>query len=234
MMASAAYAGEFTTEEILAKRDAAGITVAEALASIGYGEGEAVGGQPIGAFVELHIEQGPILEAEGKTIGVVEGGQGIAWFDGTVEGFESHAGTTPMPRRRDALLGLFGIRSRGGAHRPRPRAERRGDHRRDDHPVAVAERGAGPDRLHHRHTRSALLRLDAMEAEIREAAAEIGERRKLTIGLDRIWRKEPVPFDPKVVAAVDSAAESLGLSRRRIISARDTMPATSPRGCRAR
>ena len=106
MMASAAYAGDFTTDEILAKRDAAGTTVAEALDAIGYRGVEAVGTREIGAFVELHIEQGPILEAEGKTIGVVEGGQGIMWFDGIITGFESHAGTTPMPRRRDALLAL--------------------------------------------------------------------------------------------------------------------------------
>ncbi len=104
MMASAAYAGDFTTDEILAKRDAAGTTVAEALDAIGYRGVEAVGTREIGAFVELHIEQGPILEAEGKTIGVVEGGQGIMWFEGVITGFESNAGTTRMPPRRDALL----------------------------------------------------------------------------------------------------------------------------------
>ena len=89
---------------------------------------EAVGAREIGAFVELHIEQGPILEAEGKTIGVVEGGQGIMWFDGVITGFESHAGTTPMPRRRDALLGARrSSRSRpsGSPWRTRPPRWRR-------------------------------------------------------------------------------------------------------------
>ena len=102
-MASAAYAGDYTTDDILARRDAAGVSVGEALDSIGYRGHEAVGARRLGAFVELHIEQGPLLEAENKTIGVVDRGQGIVWYDGKITGFESHAGTTPMPLRRDAL-----------------------------------------------------------------------------------------------------------------------------------
>ena len=108
-MASAAYAGEYTTENILARKDAAGVTVGEALDGIGYRGSEAVGSQKFGAFVELHIEQGPLLEAERKTIGVVDRGQGIIWYDGKITGFESHAGTTPMPLRRDALAALSEI-----------------------------------------------------------------------------------------------------------------------------
>jgi N-carbamoyl-L-amino-acid hydrolase len=105
-MASAAYAGDYTTENILARTDAAGVSVGEALDAIGYRGDEAVGVRRLGAFVELHIEQGPLLEAENKTIGVVDRGQGIVWYDGKVVGFESHAGTTPMPLRRDALATL--------------------------------------------------------------------------------------------------------------------------------
>ena len=80
--------------------------VGEALDSIGYRGSEPVGARKLGAFVELHIEQGPLLEAENKTIGVVDRGQGIVWYDGKITGFESHAGTTPMPLRRDALATL--------------------------------------------------------------------------------------------------------------------------------
>ena len=105
-MASAAYAGDYTTDDILGRKDAAGISVGEALDSIGYRGDETVGTRKFGAFVELHIEQGPLLEAENKTIGVVDRGQGIVWYDGKVIGFESHAGTTPMPLRRDALAAL--------------------------------------------------------------------------------------------------------------------------------
>ena len=121
-MASAAYAGEYTTDNILARRDAAGVTVGEALDSIGYRGEEPVGLRKFGAFVELHIEQGPLLEAERKTIGVVDRGQGITWYDGKVTGFESHAGTTPMPLRRDALAALsevvLAVERIAGAHGP--------------------------------------------------------------------------------------------------------------------
>jgi N-carbamoyl-L-amino-acid hydrolase len=218
MMASAAYAGEFTTEEILAKRDAAGISVAEALDAIGCRGPEPVGGREIGAFVELHIEQGPILEAEGKTIGVVEGGQGIAWFDGTVTGFESHAGTTPMPRRRDALLGLaelaLAVERIACAHAPSAVATM------GEAVIGAPSRNVVPGQIRFtldlRDPRSETL--DAMETALQEAAAEIGTRRNLAFQIERIWRKEPVPFDTKLVAAVDAAAEALGHSRRRIIS----------------
>lgn len=218
MMASAAYAGEFTPDEILAKRDAAGITVAEALDAIGYRGAEEVGARAIGAFVELHIEQGPILEAEGKTIGVVEGGQGIMWFDGLITGFESHAGTTPMPRRRDALLALseFALAAEriALAHAPSAVATI------GEAQILAPSRNVVPGRVAFtvdvRDPRSSAL--DAMEARLREAATEIAERRRLEIALRRIWRKEPVPFDPAIVAAVDEAAESLGHARRRIIS----------------
>ncbi len=218
MMASAAYAGDFTTDEILAKRDAAGTTVAQALDAIGYRGAEAVGDRRIGAFVELHIEQGPILEAEGKTIGVVEGGQGIAWFDGTIEGFESHAGTTPMPRRRDALLGLseFALAVERIALSHGPSAVATIGETTIQAPSRNVVPGAIAFTLDMRDPRSEVL--DAMETALREAAREIGARRRLTIALDRIWRKEPVPFDAGVVGAVEGAAESLGLPRRRIVS----------------
>ncbi|MGH7621405.1 MAG: Zn-dependent hydrolase, partial [Gemmatimonadaceae bacterium] len=87
-MASAAYAGDYTTENILARTDAAGVSVGEALDSIGYRGAEPVGERKFGAFVELHIEQGPLLEAENKIIGVVDRGQGITWYDGKITGFE--------------------------------------------------------------------------------------------------------------------------------------------------
>src|SRR5258707_3564989 len=99
-MASAAYAGDYTTENIPARRDAAGVTVGEALDGIGYLGSEAVGVRKLGAFVELHIEQGPPLEAENKTIGGVDRGQGLGWEYGKITRVENHAGTTPRPTGR--------------------------------------------------------------------------------------------------------------------------------------
>ena len=92
------------------------------------GQGRAM---PLSAYLELHIEQGPILEAEDKTIGVVTGVQGVRWYEATITGRESHAGTTPMPRRADAMVACArlalevqsdraGARADGGRHR-RPR-----------------------------------------------------------------------------------------------------------------
>ncbi|WP_336488975.1 Zn-dependent hydrolase [Methylobacterium nigriterrae] len=218
MMASAAYAGEFTAEDILSRRDAAGISVAEALDAIGYRGDEPVGTRRIGRFVELHIEQGPILEAENTTIGVVEGGQGIAWFDGTITGFESHAGTTPMPRRRDALLGLaeiaLGAEAIARAYWPSAVATV------GEAVIGAPSRNVVPGQVRFtldlRDPKSETL--DAAEAALRERIAEIAARRNLAVELTRIWRKEPVPFDPAIVASVQGAAEALGLSHRRMVS----------------
>src|ERR1700740_2423473 len=93
MMASAAYAGDFTSDDSLAGKNPEGVAVAEALDSIGYRGEKPVGTQKFSSFIELHIEQGPILEAEGKTIGVVDSGQGVLWYDGKMRGLESQAGS---------------------------------------------------------------------------------------------------------------------------------------------
>ena len=148
-MASAAYAGDYTTDDILGRKDSAGISVGEALDGIGYRGDEAVGVRKLGAFVELHIEQGPLLEAENKTIGVVDRGQGITWYDGKVIGFESHAGTTPMPLRRDALAALAEVDPCGRANCPGPRTERGRHHGRSSDCSTFAQRDPRRDRLHH-------------------------------------------------------------------------------------
>ncbi|NOY14374.1 MAG: Zn-dependent hydrolase [Deltaproteobacteria bacterium] len=103
MMGSGVVAGRFTLEEILAKTDIDGKLFGEELKRIGYAGELPARQRPIGAFFEAHIEQGPYLEAEKKTIGVVNKGQGQRWYDVTITGRESHAGTTPMPLRHDAL-----------------------------------------------------------------------------------------------------------------------------------
>jgi len=103
MMGSGAFAGVFTQAHVRAQKDLDGVSVDEALQAIGY----AGAAQPhrLGAYFEAHIEQGPVLENEKKTIGVVQGALGQRWYDVTVTGQDAHAGPTPMPLRRDALLG---------------------------------------------------------------------------------------------------------------------------------
>jgi beta-ureidopropionase / N-carbamoyl-L-amino-acid hydrolase len=217
-MASAAYAGDYTTDNILARTDAAGMSVGEALDSIGYRGNEAVGARKFGAFVELHIEQGPLLEAESKTIGVVDRGQGIIWYDGKITGFESHAGTTPMPMRRDALATLaeivLAVERIAKAHGPNAVGTI------GEAVIAAPSRNVIPGEIAFtvdvRSPDSKIL--DAIDRDLRAAIAEIAPRRKAEITLDAIWRKEPTVFDTRLVDAVEGSARMLGYSHRRITS----------------
>ena len=217
-MASAAYAGDYTTDNILARTDAAGMSVGEALDNIGYRGNEAVGARKFGAFVELHIEQGPLLEAESKTIGVVDRGQGIIWYDGKITGFESHAGTTPMPMRRDALATLaeivLAVERIAKAHGPNAVGTI------GEAVIAAPSRNVIPGEIAFtvdiRSPDSKIL--DAIDRDLRGAIAEIAPRRKAEITLDAIWRKEPTVFDTRLVDAVEGSARMLGYSHRRITS----------------
>ncbi len=103
MMGSGVFAGAFTLEHALAQRDREGVSVRDALSAIGY-VGENTKPHTVGAYFEAHIEQGPVLEANDKPIGIVQGALGQRWYDVTVHGMEAHAGPTPMELRRDALL----------------------------------------------------------------------------------------------------------------------------------
>jgi N-carbamoyl-L-amino-acid hydrolase len=192
--------------------------VGEALDSIGYRGKSPVGTQKFTSFVELHIEQGPILEAEGKTIGVVDSGQGVLWYDGKVTGFESHAGSTPMVLRRDALATLSEIVLT---------AERIA---RGFGPKAVATVGeaviANPSRnvipgeiaftMDMRSADADIL--DHLDKAIRAAIAEIAAHRKVEVAFDIVWHKPPTHFDKAMVDTIENAAGALGYSHRRITS----------------
>src|SRR3546814_9737445 len=104
MMGSGAFAGIFDLDDINGRTDVEGKRFGEELERIGY-KGEGIGDRPAKAYFGAHIEQGPILETEKKTIGVVTGAQGQRWYEATYTGMEAHAGPTPMARRRDALVG---------------------------------------------------------------------------------------------------------------------------------
>ncbi len=218
MMASAAYAGDYTTDDILGRKDADGITVAEALDTIGYRGADAVGRQKFSAFVELHIEQGPLLEAENKTIGVVDRGQGIMWYNGSIAGFASHAGTTPMPLRKDALAAFSEVvlavekiaRDLG------PNAVGTIGEIRIDNPSRNVIPGDLTFTVDIRSSESATL--DKLHDALQRAAAEIIARRNVKITVEQIWRKEPTVFDTKLVDAVETATKELGYSHRRITS----------------
>ena len=104
--------------------DVDGITVGEALNASATPAPRKVGGRPVGAYFEAHIEQGPILEDEHKTIGVVMGALGLRWYDVVIAGQDAHAGPTPMRLRKDALL-VGAARIVGAVNRDRPRPSAR-------------------------------------------------------------------------------------------------------------
>ena len=218
MMASAAYVGDFTTDDILSRKDADGVTVAEALDRIGYRGESPVGTQKFSGFVELHIEQGPILEAEARTIGVVEAGQGVLWYDGKITGFESHAGTTPMPLRRDALATLseivLAMERIAGQHGPKAVGTI------GEAVIANPSRNVIPGEIAFTvDCRSADGEImEALDRDLRAAVSEIAARRKVEVMLDLVWRKPPTHFNAKLVDAVEKAATALGYSHRRITS----------------
>ena len=108
MVGSGVFAGLFDLDYGLSRQDMNDVTIGQELERIGYAGTTSLGHQE-NAYIEAHIEQGPILEAERKTIGVVSGAQAHRWYEITLTGQEAHAGTTPMERRRDALVGAANI-----------------------------------------------------------------------------------------------------------------------------
>ncbi len=218
MMASAAYVGDFTVDDILSRTDSDGMTVANALDEIGYRGDAQVGTQKFSSFVELHIEQGPLLEAENKTIGVVDSGQGVLWYDGRITGFESHAGSTPMSLRRDALATLSEIVlavERNARNLPGAVATV------GEAVIASPSRNVIPGEIAFTvDMRSASAdTMTALDTQLREAIADIASRRTgVDIALDKVWHKPPTHFNPEIIAAVETATKALGYSHRRITS----------------
>ena len=218
MVASGVFAGVFTLEYGLSRKDVDGKTIGEELQRIGYAGDVPCGGRALHAAFELHIEQGPILEAENKTIGVVDSGQGVLWYDGKITGFESHAGSTPMPLRRDALATLseivLAMEAIAKKHGPKAVGTV------GEAVIAAPSRNVIPGEIAFtvdcRSADAAIM--DALDKDLRAAIGEIATRRKVEVQFDLIWRKPPTHFDPKLVDAVENAAKMLGLSHRRIPS----------------
>jgi N-carbamoyl-L-amino-acid hydrolase len=220
MIASGVFAGVFDLEYGLSRKDHAGRAIGEELRRIGYAGERPVGQRPIGALFELHIEQGPILEAEGQRIGIVTGGQGTRWYDCAVIGAETHAGPAPMESRRDALRcaaalleEIYGIAHR---HAPSGRATI------GEFEAYPGSRNTVPGRVRFtvdlRHPDGNTM--DAMDHALREVFERARGRAagRLEFHLEEIWYAPPVAFDPACIEAVRQAAAKLGLSAREIVS----------------
>lgn len=218
MVASGVFAGVFDLEYGLSRADLDGLTMGEELKRIGYDGEEEVGGRPIKAFFEAHIEQGPILENEDVTIGVVTDAQGQRWYEVTLTGQEAHAGPTPMPSRKDALLGAAKII----------------DHVNkiglDNAPVACAtvgllnvfpnSRNVIPGEVFFtidlRHPDDSVL--SRMDHQLREVSKSVSGELGLEMKFEEIWYSPPVPFNKGCVDSVREAAKTAGLSHRDIVS----------------
>ena len=216
MMGSGVVSGRFTLAEILDSKDVDGIRLGDELERIGFAGDTPVTGRAFHAFFEAHIEQGPYLEAEKKQVGVVTGGQGQRWYNAKLTGRESHAGTTPMHLRSDALIAssklVLKVQEIAEAHPP-------GCGTVGFMQVMPNSRNTIPGEI----SMSIDLRhpideeLTKMDVALKAAIAEI-ETTGPTIELDPFWYYEPIHFNTTCIEAVRKATVDLGYSHMDIIA----------------
>ena len=216
MMGSGVYAGVYEVEYALAQKDVEGVSVREALASTGYA-GDAKP-HALGAYFEVHIEQGPVLEQTRTTIGVVLGALGQRWFDVAISGQDSHAGPTPMETRKDALLAAsrlvievnriataFPDNARGtvGFMQVKPNSRN----------VVPGEVRMTVDL---RNAKDATL--SAMVEELNGKVALIEKETGTEIALTEVVYFPPSEFAPELVKSVREGSKAFGYSHRDIVS----------------
>jgi N-carbamoyl-L-amino-acid hydrolase len=217
MVSSGVFAKVLEKDWAQSRQDRDGMTFAAALDGIGYRGTERCGEHPLSAFFELHIEQGPILETEGKDIGVVTGVQAMRWYEVTVTGQDAHTGATPMHLRKNALLGaarlIDAVDAIGRKHTPGVATVGRIENRPNSPNVVPGEVFFMVD-LRHPDDGT----LDAMEADFRAALPAICEPLGLAVTVQRIWEQPALRFNADCVMAVRRAAELSGYSLRDIVS----------------
>lgn len=218
MMASGVFAGVLDQADVYEHTDKNGKKFGEELERIGWKGTEKVGDRKIHAFFELHIEQGPILEDEDIDIGVVTHGQGLKWLQVTLTGKEAHTGSTPMPKRRNAGLGMARV------------IELVHEIAMDYQPDAVGAVGhmeAYPNSRNIIAGRTVFtidIRspekevLDAMDARVREGIDTICEALDIQYKVEQVGHFDPVTFDAGCVKAIRDAADRLGYTHRNIVS----------------
>ena len=218
MMGSGVFAKAFTLEHAYAATDTEGKTVKDELARIGYIGTQEPGDHPIGTYFETHIEQGPVLEDNSKTIGVVQGVLGIRWFDCTVTGMEAHAGPTPMALRKDAMQVathlMQEVVNAALRHKPHGRGT-----------VGMVQvhpnsRNVIPGRVKFsidlRNSTDALV--DQMADEVKAYAAKLSQDSGLSIQIDMVSSYPAQAFHPDCIDAVARAAQKLGYSNMPAVS----------------
>ena len=218
MLASGVFAGIHTEDYAKGRRDMDGKLFGEELKRIGWEGTEKVGARKMHAMLELHIEQGPILEAEGKDIGVVTHGQGLWWLEITLTGKDAHTGSTPMRMRVNAGLGMARITERvhqiAMSHQPNAVGAV------GQVKVFPNSRNVIPGKVVFtvdiRSPEQA--KLDTMKAEVMRAAHAVAAELGLGCAIEEVGHFDPVTFDAGLVKIVRQSAENLGLSHMDIVS----------------
>ena len=218
MLASGVFAGVFTPDFAYARTDRDGKSFGEELQRIGYKGKEKAGARKFAAMFELHIEQGPILEAEDRMIGIVQGVQGMRWYEVTVTGQEAHTGATPMRLRRNALLGAAHLIERIDAIALEHAPDAVGtvgmiENKPNSRNVVPGEVFFTVD---FRHPDDNVL--DIMEAKLRAALADILPPLQLSYTEARIWDSPAVKFAPELIECVRIGTAKAGYKSRDIIS----------------
>ena len=217
MLASGVYAKVFTPDYAYSREDRDGNKFGDELQRIGYKGEAAPGSQKFQAMFELHIEQGPILEAEAKMVGVVTGVQGMRWYEVTVKGQEAHTGATPMKLRRNALLGaarmIEAIHEVGMKHLPGVASVGLIENRPNSRNVVPGEVFFTVDLRHPEETV-----LDKMEKEYQAALPKVAEDLQLELDEKRIWNSPAVKFAPELIECVRRGAEQAGYTMREMAS----------------
>ena len=218
LMGSGVWAGIFTREKAYALTDTEGVSVETALDTIGYRGPEPAKPFPADAYFELHIEQGPILERDGKKIGIVTGAQAQVWYDAVVTGQDSHAGTTPPSARKDALV---------CAARIIDLVDRMMRARGEDGRGTVGQLLVSPNSrnvipgevrfaVEFRHPDDA--ELDRLQAQFPREAGFLARDCGVRLELTQLFKIPAQPFDPACVDLVRQASARLGFSAREIVS----------------
>ncbi len=218
MCASGVFAGAFEEADILDHTDVDGHVFGEELERIGYAGPERCGAHAFETFYEIHIEQGPILEAAERPVGVVTGVQGMRWYDVTVTGQDAHAGPTPMEVRRDAMLAAARmvqiVVETGRGHPPHGRGTV--GHMR----VVPNSRNTIPGEVHFtidiRHPDPGVL--ERMDREMCAAIEASAEADGVEVEMEQVTNSAPIQFDRGCVAAVREAAETLGYTHMDVVS----------------
>lgn len=225
-MGSSVFTGDITLDFALSRQDPSGVSVGEALQSIGYAGKAPVGGRPFTAYLEVHIEQGPLLKEGGERIGVVTGSFKARYFVATIKGQAAHVGPTLMEQRHDAMVGsaalTLEINRIGRAH---------GRDGRSNAPyieVYPNVRGVIPEEVRlscdvrHSDADVAL----AMEAELRDACAKVALDHGLSVNLEQYFEFGPINCHDAMCALIRDTTASLGFSQRDIltVASHDAVP----------